>query len=182
MNTKSKRAGFTMLETMITLVILCVVFASASYVESSATGLLSSSTSVDYMQEKASQALESIAADARWADGAAFLITPQYGSSRLDFPIATGYVGGVTTWSPAITYVVQPSSIDANGDGVINEGRLVRIQGGKTHLLCDYVVAGGFTAVRNGQNVVLQIRLALLDHATRRVMNVNERTSISLRN
>jgi hypothetical protein len=171
-----------MLETVITLVILCTVFASVSYVESSASGVLSSSTNIDFLQERASRALESIAADARWADGAAFLITPQYASSRLDFPVATGFVGGATTWSPVITYVVQPSSIDANGDGVINEGRLVRIQSGQTHLLCDDVVAGGFTAVRAGQNVVLTIHLALKDPQTKRVVNVNEKTSISLRN
>jgi hypothetical protein len=179
---KQGRAGFTVLETVITLTILCAVFASASLVESNATGLLTTSTKKDLLQEKASRALESIAAEARWAEGAGFLITSQYGSNRLDFQVATGFAGGATTWSTTITYVVQPSSIDANGDGVINEGRLVRIQNGQTHLMCDYVTAGGFTAVRTGQNVVLNVSLALKDYTTQRVEKANEQTSISLRN
>ena len=83
-------------------------------------------------------------------------------------------------WSATITYHVVPSSNDANGNGVLDEGCLVRVQGAATRVICDDLVPGGFVATRVGDDVTLQVRL-LRQHGGRPVA-VTAATAVTIRN
>jgi hypothetical protein len=100
----------------------------------------------------------------------------------LDFKTPTDYVAGNPVWSTMITYAVEPSLVDWNESGAIDEGRLVRTQDGRKQVLCDYILPGGFTAVLTGRNLLLQLKLSKLDRQTRRATTTDDQTSISFRN
>ena len=181
MSPPSDRSGFTMIELLIGLVILCLIFGSVALVQRSAMDTMSTSSSAGLLNEEGGRAMNILAAEARWAESGSFLITNQLGSARLDFRVPVGYAGG-PVWSSVITYAVNPSGFDSNGDGVLNEGNLERTQDGPTKVLCHDVVAGGFTAQPAGDNTTVQLSLARLDRRANRLMTENVHTSISSRN
>jgi len=94
---------------------------------------------------------ERIERELRWAQASTLLVTTVNGSSCLSYRIPASIVGGVITWSSTITVEYQNSILDANDDHLVDEGSIVRIQNGKTRVLCDYVPKGGFSAVLTGR-------------------------------
>ena len=108
------------------------------------------------------------------------LTSTSNGSRRLDLRIALDYVAGAPVWGPTITYRVVPSPNDANGNGIVDEGQLVRTQSGVTRVLCDAVLPGGFTATRVNDNVAIQVRL--LRRHKGRMVTATAATSATIRN
>jgi hypothetical protein len=90
-------------------------------------------------------------------------VTQDFGSSRLDFRVPTGTVGGAVTWSSTITVKYAPSNLDADHDGKADDGALVRIQDGVTRVLCNEVPVGGFAVAVNGANLALTLQLQATD-------------------
>jgi hypothetical protein len=176
------RAGFSLLELCLSFALLVAILGMVGVVQMSSAGLLTTTSTNGLLHESAMHALEVIASEMRWAEAASVIASAQNGSSRLDFKTPVGYAGGNPIWSTNITYMIVPAAIDWNSDGVINEGRFIRLQDGKQRVLCDYVIPGGFTAVLAGQNVSLQLRLTKVNTQTSDLLSANEQTSISLRN
>ena len=132
--------------------------------------------------EKAQGAIESLSAELRWAESASVIVLAENGSSRVDVQVPTDWVAGAPVWSSRIVYRVLPSSVDANDDGVLDEGRLVRDQNGDVRVLADNVPLGGFTAVQAGNNLLLGLQVSKINHETGQVLSGNAQTSISFRN
>jgi len=176
------RSGFTVVEMMISLGLVLAVIAVVGRFQLSTAGLLTTTSSRGRLNESAMHALESVASELRWAEATSLVVSVQNGSTRLDFQTPVGYAAGNPVWSTVITYQVDAATVDWNGDNVINEGRLVRVQNGKKTVLCDYVIPGGFTAALGGSNVLLQLRLTKMDKKTNRLLRANEQTSISFWN
>jgi hypothetical protein len=104
--------------------------------------------------------IDSLKREMRWADTSTMVVTTLNGSTRLSFRTPIGYDAGAVVWSPAITYQINPSNVDSNHDGVLNEGCLVRIQSGRTTVLCNDVPLGGFVAELTGSTLQFSLRVA----------------------
>ena len=179
---RGNRAGFTLLEMVIVMTIMSIVMGVVVLSQKSTQGLMSQTSTSGLLEEKALKALEAVAFEARWSDSGSFLITQENSSDRLDLQLPVDFVSGTPVWSTPVTYRVEPSTIDADENGVMNEGRFVRIQDGVTRVLSDYVVLGGFSATMTDENVVLQLSLAKRDGTSDGLLTANAQTSISVRN
>jgi hypothetical protein len=84
-------------------------------------------------------------------------------------------------WSSTITYVVELSPSDANGNGIQDDYRLVRTQAGAMkRILCSDIQAGGFVAVRTANSIVLNLQLERKRDG--RLYRRTATTSVNLRN
>jgi type II secretory pathway pseudopilin PulG len=182
MKTTSPRseAGFTLLEVLISAGIVLAVMAAAMGAQSVATGQMNETVARSLLREAAEFGVKEVAHDARWCDAAALILSQSNGSSRLDLRLPVDYVAGAPVWSAPITVEVVPSPIDANGNGVLDEWRLVRTADGVTRVLCDHLITGGFTATRAGNSVTLQLRLRRAHRG--RPLTATVGTTVSLRN
>ncbi|HEX6810574.1 MAG TPA: hypothetical protein VF384_03020 [Planctomycetota bacterium] len=182
MNSASRLAsgGFAFTEVLIGAGIMIAVGAACLGAQLAATNLMNESAASAVLEERAIFAANEIAFETRWADGGALLLSKFNGSDRIDLRIPVGFASGATVWSTTITYRVVPSPVDSNSNGVVDEGRLVRIQGTTTRVLCDDVVPGGFTATRVQDNVAIQVRL--LKELFGRPIAVTAATSVTIRN
>ncbi len=176
------RSGISALEMIIAIGLLLTILGIVGRFQMSTAGVLTTTSSRGQLNESARHALEAVASELRWAEAASLVVSAQNGSTRLDFSTPIDYVGGNPVWSTPITYQINLATVDWNGDGVVSEGRLVRIQNGATTVLCDYIIPGGFTATLAGSNVLVQLQLTKMDKNTRRLLRANEQTSISFRN
>jgi len=133
---RSGRAGFSMLELLICVGLLSLVFGSL--------GLVSRTTDSLYRQTSRSSNLE--ARCRQTVDHVVDLLATMVGvqsfpdpvapnwTGTLDFVQATGVVGGALSWGPPLRLVLEMDAgevedgIDNDGDGSIDEGRLVLIR------------------------------------------------------
>lgn len=179
---RARRAGgWTLLELLVSV----AVFATAM---GAIVGLLRSSATLTNVlskqgeiQERGRRVVDSLVRELRWADTSTIVISTLNGSNKISLRTATGYAAGAVNWSPTITYQVNPSNVDSNHDRVLNEGCLVRIQNGRTTVLCNDVPAGGFAAVLSTNNVQLNLRLSATD-MDRRAVTTTAEAAVTLRN
>ncbi len=82
----------------------------------------------------------------------------------------------------SITYQVEPSTKDANLNGVVDEGMLVRIQNGRRWILCHYIPMGGLTIVTTGTTVSLRLDLMIADEQPDQLLQTSVSTSSAIRN
>jgi type II secretory pathway pseudopilin PulG len=173
-------AGFTLVEMLVGAGIMVAVGAACIGGQLAATNLMNESAALGALEEQAIIAVKQVAFDARWADGGAMLLTTSNGSRQIDLRTAVDLVGGNPVWSPTVTWRVVPSSSDSNGNGIVDEGQLVRIQDGVTRVICDDVVPSGFTATRTGDTLEIQVRLLRVQSG--RPVTVSAATSATIRN
>ena len=173
-------AGFTLVEMLVGAGIMIAVGAACIGGQLAATNQMNESAALGALEECAIFAVKEVAFDSRWADGTAMLLSTSNGSRRIDLRTAVDCVGGNPVWSPTVTYRVDKSSSDSNGNGIVDEGKLVRIQNGVTRLICDDVAPGGFTATRVGDNLSIQVRLLRANNG--RPVTVTAETSATIRN
>lgn len=175
-------SGFTLVEVAIAAVILSMILGAVVAVQGSLGGLNSTTSVSGTMVAKAQGAIEIMSAELRWAEGGSVILLAENGSARVEFQVPVDWVAGAPVWSSRIVYRVLPSTIDANDDGVLDEGRLVREQDGLTRVLAENVVLGGFTTNRAEENLVLGLQVSKINHETGQVLGGNAQTSISFRN
>lgn len=110
------------------------------------------------------------------------------GATSLSFQMNSGFSGGKVTYGPAITYAFayEPGELDNgkddNNDGRVDEGRIVRTEGGKSVALTRDAQEGGLTFTQAfGNTVTVKVTLERLDEERRRVTYVRE-TTLQVRN
>ena len=177
---RRSRAGFTLVEVLVGAGIMVAVGAACFGGQLAATNLMNDSAALGALEEQAIVAVKEVAFDARWADGGAMVLSMSNGSRRIDLRTAVDLVGGNPVWSPTVTWRVLPSSSDSNGNGIVDEGQLVRIQNGVTRVICDDVVPSGFTATRAGDTLEIQVRLLRVNAG--RPVTVSAAISATIRN
>lgn len=157
MKQTSARGGLTVIELTISLGISVALFALVAQVIGGLSHLSSTTLSVGRAEEAASQVSEAMSSEIRWADPETLLITAENGSSRVDFRVSLGYDGSETIWSTPVVYRFEPSDRDANGNGIADEGRLVRIQDGRTRTLCRNVPVGGLSISQKNETIAVEV-------------------------
>ncbi|MFT5198413.1 MAG: prepilin-type N-terminal cleavage/methylation domain-containing protein [Planctomycetota bacterium] len=181
MKTRKSKAGFTLIEMMISFSISLVLMGMVIEASDMSTQMAGTSLALGRLEEKASKASFQIATELRWAQPNTLLITVDNGSDRIDFMKAEGFAVGAVTWSTTITYMYQPSPLDSNGNGVADEGMLVRTQDGKDSILCRNVVLGSLSITQDGDYLQVQLSHFQLT-SDKRILNGNIQTSATLIN
>lgn len=183
MNTVANpQAGVSILEVLVGAAIMTAIGAACLGAQFGATSLMNEAAVRSVLEERAFFAAKEVAFETRWADGTALLLSTSNGSSRADLVTPVGYDDATDTplWSTTITYQVVPSANDANNNGVVDEGCLVRVQDGDTRVICDDLANGGFSATRTGNEVAFQVRILKLYRG--RTITVDAATSVTIRN
>ena len=157
------RAGFTMLEVMIATSVTVMIFGFLYQVLYGSQRLSSTTLSLGRIEEAGSQAALAMTSEIRWADPTLLLITTEAGSDRLDFRVVADYVAGTVLWSPMITYRYEPSPVDWDGNGVLDEGTVTRTQNGDRRVICRRVGAGGLVIDQDENTVSIQLTLFATD-------------------
>ena len=176
------QAGLTVLEVLIATVVATVALGILITALGASSDTYMSVSRIARAEEGGRRALDAIVNDLRLADKDMFVITPEFGSHRVDFRVPTGYDdhGGVQ-WSTTIAIRYEPSTLDANLNSSMDEGMLVRIQDGRRRVLCHYIEQGQFSLERTGDHVAVELGLVIGD-GKGRVATRSVRTSVELRN
>ncbi len=179
---RASESGFSVIELAISLAILSLATGAAlSLLDQSADTYVTTSL-LGRIEEEGRKALSELSLVLKLADMDTLLITQQNGSDRVDVNLPVGINGGVVTWSGPITYLVEPSTKDANLNGVVDEGMLVRMQNGRRWILCHYIPLGGLSIVRTGTAVSVRLDLMIADKKLDQLLQTSVSTSIAIRN
>ncbi len=194
----NRRRGVTLLEVMIAMAILIIVAVAFYGVLAASTEAYATDTALASIQDQARKMVDDISEDFRLADRTTVVIGTLNGSGTLTFRKSIDYAGATPVWSPTdIVWQVDLSDVDANNNGVVDEGRIVRtgpagridtastktIEDGapetvtKTH----YVKSGGLSFTANGSRVLISVTLMTVD-AKGRVIETTVQTSVTPRN
>ena len=148
----SRRGGFTIVEIMIAMTILAVVGGAITLAVQSSIGVYSTATRVVDLEDQGRYTLQRI--KTLLLATSQTMINPRPGSpastNSVDFQRAVGAVGLAITWGnlERIQFQYEPSELndgnDNNGNGLVDEGRLVWIQNvglasQRQIVLCKYV-------------------------------------------
>lgn len=176
------RAGFSLIELLIASVLTLVALGAVLATSSTTLSLFGTATRISRLQLAAARTAARLSADLRFADDSALVVSTQDGCGRIDFRIAAGFDagGGSAIWSSVITYVVSPSSADADGNGALDEWQLERRQDGAVTIVCDHLAAGGFAVAQVDGRLDLSLTLVGSDRGN--ALSATTTTSIAPRN
>lgn len=150
---RTRRSGSTLLEVTLTVALLTLFGVGALLMADSMSSAVRGETHAAHLEKLAHGALDEIAASLRAADAEA--ITPTgiqapFSSDFLEFRRSVGFTGGVVVWSDPQRFALQYESddpdngLDDDGDGMIDEAVLVRIEnpgqpGERRHVVCRWL-------------------------------------------
>jgi len=192
------RAGYTMLEVMIVTAIMSSVMAASFSIITSSQKVQTRSINDGHMHEQARIIAERIAREMRYTGGSCpnYDVSEDAGVLTVSFRKCTGYDTQLQlpTWGNLISYEFKsvPDSgeidisdgIDNNGNGIIDEGGLYRLEEGcKERLICRDLEAAQFMIQRTGNIIGIRIGLARPDSTVRGALlrGIYE-TSVVMRN
>lgn len=104
------------------------------------------------------------------------------GASTLTFQKNLGWSGGSILWGPPITYRFEydpgevNDGLDNNGNGVADEGVLVRVEGARRRILCKWVREGGVQFALSGDDLTIRIEAIRRDRNRRTQASSQETT------
>ncbi len=130
------RAGFSLVELLVSVALLGVVFASAGMVSSTSQGLYRQSTQSSSLETRARQAVDRVVDELSTMVRTLSFPDPASPAwtETLDFQQALGVVGGALTWGPLERLVLELEDNEAadgndnDGDGLVDECRLVLVR------------------------------------------------------
>lgn len=147
----------------------------------------SNGSKVAHLQERARIAVDAMANELRQT-GASKVTTALYnGSTAITFQTNSGFSGGAVQWSTPIVYRFELESgelqngKDDNKNGLVDEGRVVRIQDGKSVTITDDVMFSGLSFNLVGNNLEIMLIMIGRDLKGRSISSKVD-TSVSLRN
>ena len=124
------RSGMTLIETAISITLLVTVFGSTAVLLDTTSGAYQTTTVATTMDSVAGTALRGISGALQGASGdIVILVTP----SMIEFQRGVGYLNGSVDWGDVeqIGFEYGPGEvndgIDNDGDGLVDEGRIVHI-------------------------------------------------------
>jgi prepilin-type N-terminal cleavage/methylation domain-containing protein len=134
--TTHSKAGFTLLEVLVAAILISMIFGALSMMMKSGTAAFHQGVSSSTAEAEARRGIDRITAQFSAAESAQMLpqIVPFLGSSTLTFHRSTGALGGVIAWGNNSTIQFQMDAsegddgLDNDGDGLIDEGRVVLIE------------------------------------------------------
>lgn len=129
------RAGFTLLEILITITLAAILMASLSTAFRSTGGTFRTVTSAMNLQVQGNRAMRDIANGLRWADRDSLSVVPAspFFATEVEFVINNGFQDTATTWSdpleirfdPALGEVIWTENPNLAGERTIDRVRFV---------------------------------------------------------
>ena len=173
MNRRNER-GFTAIELTVAATINVVIIGLAFSIAHTVADNHDASSHQLEIRSEMRQGVEGMVRELQLASRSSAVIRQENGSSRLDFVIPAAITDGTVTWSDTISFRVEPSS-----SGV--DGVLVRVCGDQRRYLCRRVPEGGLVFEKQGDNVIVRLRVATTDAQERPIEETSE-TTVLLRN
>ena len=137
---RTARAGYSMIELLVSVGLLGLVLASVALVSRTSQGVYRQSSQASALEARARQTLDRVVdVLATMVGTMAFPdpVAPTW-TETLDFRQAAGVVGGSLTWGPPLRLVLEmeegevADGFDNDGDRKIDEGRLVLVRDPET--------------------------------------------------
>lgn len=176
-----RQGGVTLLELLIAAAILAVIGAMMMSILLTTSNTYNSEVSAVTLDQNGRWAMDRITEDVRGAVASTRQIVVTGADTSVTFRPNVGYFGGALQLGNPITYKVQlmpgeiDDGLDNNGNGLIDERQLVRIQNGVTTAISPWVQKGGFRVVDLGQSLSITLVLEKTDGAGK----TNQRTLTS---
>ena len=134
--TRSRTAGFSLVELMIVIALLGAVLGSVLAVMRTSTRAYGVGTTDVRLESLASQTLDQIAGRLRSSQLATMTptLSAPFSSTQITFQPSVGIAAGLTQWGAVETIALEPSpndpdnGVDDNGDGFVDECRITWIQ------------------------------------------------------
>ena len=131
-----RRAGFTLLEMVIVMSLLLILMAAGAMTAKHGNAAFRRNAANNSLDSKSARTLQRIVAAVRGASNGSLVPSPDppFGSATLDFQHAVGYAAGAVVWGPTIRVALElapgevDNGVDDNGDGLIDEGIVVRVE------------------------------------------------------
>lgn len=147
----------------------------------------SAGTKLAHLQERARIAVDAMANELRNTGAGKVATTGYNGSTAITFQVNSGLLGGAVLWSTPIVYRFEFESgelqngQDDNGNGLVDEGKVVRVQNGASVTITDDVMFTGLSFNLVGNRLEIQLVLVGRDLQGRPI-SARVETSVSLRN
>lgn len=128
------RAGFTLVEMLVSMTVLAVVVGSVLFSLNRASGVYGEAQSRDLLNAKAHRALEFVARQFMDAGRGELVPLDPDCDSNLTYRRADGYDGAATTFGPVNRFAFQlddqelDDGIDNNGNGLVDEGVILWVE------------------------------------------------------
>jgi type II secretory pathway pseudopilin PulG len=131
---RRRNAGFTIVEIVIAVLIIVMMSGVVVRVSDSGSGAYRTGVTVADLDARTARALERIVREISAASAATLDPPDPAGGDRIAFQLPVGEQGTAVVWSDPVRYAVElaPGEIlngaDDNGDGLVDDGVLVRIE------------------------------------------------------
>lgn len=156
-----RRAGFTLIELILTSVLLSIVMGAVVLVGLTSQGVYDRSSLSDRVESRAVRALDRIVREMDMLGGDGMLPDPTgaFGSEVLNYRTPVGVVGSVPQWSVPMRIGLEHEAgdpndgVDNDGDGLVDEGRVVLVRDFGATLAHRTVLASGVSELLEGEQL-----------------------------
>jgi prepilin-type N-terminal cleavage/methylation domain-containing protein len=195
---KRTKAGFTLIEIMISVAVLAIVAGGIYSALSASQSLYSTGITRQTLQERVRRALNEISLELRQASsglgaGITFATTGSAGDQTVTFCMCTGFTANVPTWTTPITFATIngddeiDNGVDDNSNRLADERKLMRTQAGRPdHVIADNVKEGSVRFVQSltmGLVDRIQVSLTVQGYDSQgRVMEESGTVTVDIRN
>lgn len=134
MNKRSNNSGLSLTELLIALAVLSMVMGSIVTASITSQGAYSQGISTTDLETRVNRAIERIVRDLSSANSAALNPPAADGDDNLEFQRPVDSIDGAIVWGPVTRYAFElmpgelDNNLDDNGNGLVDEGSLVRIE------------------------------------------------------
>lgn len=133
---RARRAGFTLLELVLTVALLGIVMSGVAMVGMTGQGLYEQTSLAERVETRAVRAVDRIVRELDMLIATSMLQDPatQFGTEVLDYQFATGVVAGAVVPGIPMQVVLErepgevDDAIDNDGDGLVDEGQVVLVR------------------------------------------------------
>jgi hypothetical protein len=160
---RPRRAGFTLLEALISVTLLAVLFLAVLQTSSRASDAFDEGGVEHELWTRTQRALERIASEVELADAGILSadVVSEYGADTVQFRLPTGFAGGAVQWSGELRIELElepgelDDGLDNDGDGFIDERRVVRTSDVGTPDEQRIVLVSGVAELQGGETANL---------------------------
>ena len=190
MNKRKNQKGFTLIEVVISAGILAIMMVVVYALLASSTRSFQQQSVQVWLDGNARDQCDRISRELLDAGRSTLFPLNPNNSTTLSFQRVTGFTGGALVYGPVIQYswVLDPAEtdngVDDDGDGLVDEGRLIRTEAGQTVILIrDALQEDGlqFTRLAGQDSVNITLTLQRRD-GSRTVVTRVATTTVRLRN
>ncbi|MEE8467231.1 MAG: prepilin-type N-terminal cleavage/methylation domain-containing protein [Planctomycetota bacterium] len=134
MKTRTRQAGFTLVELVITVFIIGILSGAVTQVLLGGSGAFRMGVTVADLEARTARTLERMSREIAAADADTMNPADPAGGNWVEFTTPTGTVGKTILWGPRLRYRVElaplelNNGVDDNNNGLVDEGVLVRIE------------------------------------------------------